>query len=184
MRYKVIDNKRLNVYLTKTDLQKENVTIEDIVVGNEKSVVKIKKIFKVVSKLAHFNTSNRLLNIVLMPVIDGDLIISAGFSESESREVSKAVFVFENFENLLEVCLEIKRYTILSSLYQMSKKYYLIIKSFKLNSCQFENLCSIIAEYGEKIDCSILYISEHGKLLLKENVTEKLLKIFHSRNFF
>lgn len=178
VRYKVIDNKRLNVYLTKTDLQKENVTIEDIVVGNEKSVVKIKKIFKVVSKLAHFNTGNRLLNIVLMPVIDGDLIISAGFSESEDRAVSKAVFVFENFENLLDACLEIKRYIILSSLYQMSKKYYLIIKSFELNSCQFENLCAIIAEYGEKCDCSILFVTEHGKLLLKENVTGKLLKLF------
>ena len=178
VRYKVIDNKRLNVYLTKSDLQKENVTIEDIVIGNEKSVIKIKKIFKVVSKLAHFNINNKLLNIVLMPVTDGDLIISAGFSESDSREVSKAVFVFESFDNLLDACFAVKGYIILSSLYKMSKKYYLFVKTFTMNSMCFEDLCAILAEHGDKIECSVLFIAEHGQLLLKENATEKLLKTF------
>ena len=40
MRYKVIDNKRLNVYLTKTDLQKENVTIEDNVIIGSNLLIK------------------------------------------------------------------------------------------------------------------------------------------------
>ena len=155
MRYKVIDNKRLNVYLTKNDLKKENVTIEDIVGGNEKTVVRIKKIFKVVSTLAHFNKNNRLLNIVLMPVIDGDLIISAGISEEVSVD-ERVMFVFGNFEELLDACLMVGGSGVLSSLYLMRGKYYLIIEKNVLVDAQFESKCAILTEYGEKSEQNIL----------------------------
>ena len=175
VRYKVVDNKRLNVYLTKSDLQKENVTIEDIVVGNEKSVVKIKKIFKVVSRLAHFNPSNRLLNIVLMPIVDGDLIISAGFSEGEKYVTQKEMFEFENFEDLLNACFVVKDANILSSLYVMDEKYYLAVE---LKS-RFEDFSAVLSEFGKKTSNNVLFVAEHGKNIIKEFAVEKLVKLFN-----
>ena len=176
MRYKVINNKRLNVYLTKVDLQKENVTIEEIVGGNEKSVIKIKQIFKVVSKLAHFDVNNRLLNIVLMPIEDGDLIISAGIAEE--YDVKEAVFMFENFEDLLGACFSVGAGGVSSSLYLLEGKYYLTICNSVLSIELFENMCAIFSEYGEKTECSTLIVAEHGKILAKKMAIEKMLRAF------
>ena len=173
VKYKVIDNKRLNVYLTRKDLQKENVTIEDIVVGNVKSVIKIKKIFKVVSKLAHFNINDRLLNIVLMPITDGDLIISAGISKEEDCINKKEIFVFDNFEDLLCACFVVKGYNILSSLYIMDDKYYLSVGS------KSEDLCAILSEYGKKTYHNVMFVAEHGKIIIKNYAVEKLVKTFN-----
>ena len=178
MRYKVIDNKRLNVYLTKKDLLKENVTIDDIVDGSENSVVKIKKIFKVISKLARFNINNQSLNIVLMPIVDGDLIISAGISDTDSGICETAVFVFDDFENLLDTCNVIKGYSILSSVYFMAEKYYLFIKTEDFCERKFEKLCTIITEYGEKTEINPFFLAEHGKIIIKKQAVECLVRKF------
>ena len=178
VRYKVIDNKRLNVYLTKKDLQKENVTIDDIVDGSEKSVVRIKKIFKVISKLAKFNINNQALNIVLMPIVDGDLIISAGIAEFETALCKYEVFVFESFENVLDACFVMKGYKILSSLYFMEKKYYIIVHGIDLYQKYYENLCTIYKEYGEKSEISPYYLEEHGKNIIKNHAIEVLTAKF------
>ncbi len=178
MKYKVIDNKRLNVYLTKNDLQKENVTIDDIVDGSESSVIKIKKIFKTISELAQFNINNKMLNIVLMPVVDGDLIISAGIADSESTAKKTGVFVFDDFENLLDACFMIKRYKILSSLYFMKEKFYFFVEYVEFCEKYFENLCKMLTEYGDKTDISSLFLSEHGKIIIKNHAKEVLIKKF------
>lgn len=178
MRYKVIDNKRLNVYLTKKDLQKENVTIEDIVEGSTKSITRIKKICKVVSRLAHFNIDNHLLNIVLMPIVDGDLIISAGISEDQCSIHEKAVYVFENFENVLDACYALKEYKLLSSLYQMDSEYYMLIESVEYHVKKFKNLCTILNEFGTKMNFSGFFIEEHGKLIIKNHAVTRLVDKF------
>ena len=178
MKYKVIDNQRLNVYLTKKDLLKEKVTIEDIVGGSAYSIIRIKKIFKVVSKLAHFNINNQSLNIVLMPIADGDLIISAGISEERESAFKQAVFEFENFENVLEMCHLIKWYNILTSLYMLDGKYYILIEMKEYSKNQFDYICAIVNEYGNKLNFSTFYVKEHGKIIIKNHAAELLNEKF------
>ena len=175
MRYKVIDNKRLNIYLTQNDLIKENVAIDNM--EKKENVEKLKSIFDAVSVLAEFNINNQSLNIVLMPVADGDLIISAGVVEEDSKS-AELVFEFDEFENLLGACVEINGCKILSSLYKMGENYYLVIK---INEKYVKKVCSIASEYGEKIDICSQFINEHGKIIIKncafDTIKEKFSRL-------
>jgi negative regulator of genetic competence, sporulation and motility len=162
MKYKVTDNKRLNIYLTRYDLRKENVTMDDVASANGKLAGKIKKICKSVGVLTGFDI-NQSLNIVLMPVKDGDLIISVGTLPKENKCV-KLMFVFDEFENLLEMCFEIKECKILTSIYKMGEKYYL---EMKLREKYVKKVCAIASEYGDKIDVCSYFIAEHGKIIIK-----------------
>lgn len=182
MRYRVIDNKRLNVYLTRQDLQKENVSIEDIVDGSPESVVKIKKIFSVVSGLAEFDISDSGLNIVLMPIVDGDLLISATVSnEVILTEKEADVFVYEDFENVLNACLKAWGVcSVKSALYLWDKEYYLSVKADKCLVGGYNNLTSVLCEFGRKGEFSLIYIKEHGKTIIKDKAIEKVKEYFSS----
>ncbi|MBQ2896850.1 MAG: adaptor protein MecA [Clostridia bacterium] len=180
MRYRVIDNKRLNVYLTRQDLQKENVSIQDIVNGTPESVVKIKKIFSVVSGIAEFDITSAGVNIVLMPIVDGDLLISACVSdECILTEKESELFVYDDFENLAYACLKAQdKCIVISSLYILTKKYYLSVKAKKCLESSYYDLVSVLYEFGEKSKYSELFIKEHGKNVIKNSAIETILEYF------
>lgn len=183
MRYKVIDNKRLNIYLTKQDLQKENVSIEDIVDGSPESVIKIRKIFSVVSGLADFAIQDVGLNIVLMPIVDGDLLISACVERNQSDFTNfKEVFVYKDFEDLLGAVIKggIKD-TVVSSLYIISTRYYLVIEASEDMKSECKCLVENFLEFGQRSDLGDKYISEHGKNVIKNNAIEKLNEYFFKK---
>jgi len=177
VRYKVIDNKRLNVYLTKSDLKRENVTVNDIVDGSEKSVIRIKKIFKVVSRLAHFNMDNKSVSMIIMPVVDGELLISAGILE-EKCSYEKVIFLFDDFENVLDVCREVNERGVLSSLYKLDKNYLIVAEATGCPENSFRKICAFMNEYGEKTDYSSYYVTEYGKILIKNQAFEELKEKF------
>jgi len=183
VRYKVIDNKRLNIYLTKQDLQKENVSIEDIVDGSPESVIKIRKIFSVVSGLADFAIQDVGLNIVLMPIVDGDLLISACVERNQSDFTNfKEVFVYKDFEDLLGAVIKggIKD-TVVSSLYIISTRYYLVIEASEDMKSECKCLVENFLEFGQRSDLGDKYISEHGKNVIKNNAIEKLNEYFFKK---
>ncbi len=180
MRYRVIDDKRLNVYLTRQDLQKENVSIEDIVDGSPETVMKIKKIFSAVSKLTEFDIKNTGLNIVLMPIVDGDLLISACVAEDGELIVSaKNLFVYREFEDVLSAALIISdKCRLMSSLYKFEGKYYLLIEIKKCLQEIYDDLISLISEFGLKSEFSESFIKEHGCVLMKNNAIDIMCDSF------
>ncbi len=176
MRYKIIDDKRLNVYLTQKDLEKENVKIEDIVDSSPESIRKIKKIFFSISDIAGFDIKDRGLNIVLMPIVDGDLIISACVSNiAILTQEETEIFVYNDFENVICACLAVMDMcNVKSSLYLLSKEYYLCVKTQKCLKESYLNFISVLSEYGSKTDFTDLYIKEHAKALINDIAIEKI----------
>lgn len=172
MKFKVIDSERLSIYLTNEELKQQRIDAEVL-----KEPERLKKLIRQAGEETGFYISDSALEVEIIPILDGDLLVS--IKKIENDECFSMHFCFKNSESLILACGQIESIFFGSSnLYFYDGLYHLILKSPRI-IMQVE---SILREFGEKEEnISESVLTEHGKLICEQKCIEMFTKTFFNR---
>jgi len=170
MQFKLIDDERLSIYLTHDELEKQKIDAEIL-----KEPERLRELICKAGEESGFSVSDSALEVEIIPIIDGDLIVSIRRIKKETEKTVRLA-CFSDAESLIEACGQIKPlHSGTSDLYLYDGRYYLVLKS------AFPNIGTdgVISEFGcdaEKINEAVL--CEHGKLICEQKCVELFTKMF------
>ena len=87
------------------------------------------------------------------------------------------VMAFRDFDDLLSACRTMRQYPVNTSLYHYEGAYQLVIQG-DLRPDQWEEVFSILVEYGEMSRVTSLVLEEYGKVIFSDRAVEQLLQNF------
>ena len=173
MKFKIIDDERLSIYLTCDELQSRKIDAELL-----KDPERLKELLCQVGEKSGFSVADSALEVEIIPILDGDLLVSI-------KRVEKLVcdFVsiahFDDTEALICACGTLyPDYAGASDLYLYCDKYYLVLKGDGESFC----VNGILSEFGtisENLKETVLM--EHGKLICEQKCVEMFTKTFFDR---
>lgn len=187
MKFKVVNNKRINVYLTKEDVEREQIDIVDFYSDSVDIRQKLSHVFSLAENETGFRAIDSSLEIEVIPIIDGDLLISISKTNSQNKEKTylegqTQTYSFEEFESVVGVIHELQPfYQGASSLYQYKGEYYLILYPHGMDLVLLKNMMAIMGEYGENLGedgPNYLHLQEHGLPILKRDAVESIYHYF------
>lgn len=172
MKFKVIDSERLSIYLTNEELRLQRIDAELL-----KEPERLKKLIRQAGEETGFHISDSALEVEIIPILDGDLLVS--IKKIENDKCFSTHFCFEDTESLILACGQIEPLFFgASNLYFYGGLYHLVLKSPKI-IMQVENL---LREFGEKEEnISEAVLIEHGKLICEQKCVEMFTKAFFNR---
>jgi adapter protein MecA 1/2 len=90
------------------------------------------------------------------------------------------VFVFDSFENIIDLANEETMPEAMSNVYEYNGEYYLVLTYLtSLTTVEtFRSDVSLILEYGDRSSLTSAVVSEYGTTLMETNALEQILKIF------
>ena len=169
MQFKLIDDERLSIYLTHDELEKKKIDAEIL-----KEPERLRELICRAGEESGFSVSDSALEVEIIPILDGDLIVS--IKKVKNTELIVRQTCFADTESLIEACGLIEPlHKGTSDLYLYDEKYYLVIKS----SLPCEGIDGILREFGcgsENMNEAVLY--EHGKLICEQKCIEMFTKTF------
>ena len=173
MQFKVIDSRRINIYLTSTELETEKINLNRI---DEADFLKerLYDIFDRVGKESGFKVLNSPLEVEIIPILDGDLLISV-----KKMELRCIHFVFDDIEDVISICKMLHAsYSGRSDLYFYNGKYHMML------NVEDEDLFikNLMCEFGKeaRLDENVreCVLKEHGKVICEQNCVELFTKVF------
>ena len=189
MEFNIIDAERMNVYLTRADMERENISLNVLYSSEKELRQQLTKIFKKAAEEAGFGVENIPLEVEIIPIIDGDLFISIHKVSKGSEEIYmqgiQYHFVFQEIENLIELCHEISSvFTGDSDLYLYNCQYHLLLYPRRMTQARLKQVHNCLREFGD--DCtqknmaSITegVLGEYGKKICSGNCIDLFTKIF------
>ena len=182
MEIKLIDERRLNIYLTKEETESNKVDF-----GGIENIKDLKErfggIFEATEDYYGFCLENSPLEIEVIPIVGGGLFI--GVSKRESEEYAPLHYVFSDFEYLMQAISNLYLYVSESDLYYYEKQFHIVIRC---NLSLRQEIQNIMDEFGrrsyelEEHNVKISVLEEHGKKICEQNCINFLKnKLFKER---
>ncbi len=169
MEIKLIDERRLNIYLTKEEIENTKVDFKGI-----ENVRDLKErfggVFEVTEDYYGFCLENSPLEIEVIPIVDGGLFI--GVSKRDNEEESPLHYVFSDFEYLMQAVSALYVHTTGSDLYFYKKYFHIIIHCKSSLRAEIQH---IMDEFGqrsyelEEHDVKVSVLEEHGQKICEQN---------------
>lgn len=187
VKFKVVSNKRISIYLTKREVEEEKINIPALYQNPKKLKEQLAHVFLMARSETGFAAEESDLEIEMIPIVDGDLLIS--LSKREGKERLRAyiggqtqVYYFDDIEDLITCAAELEpHFSGTSSLYRMEEKYYLILYPHRIRMDKLLDLKSVLGEFGQtegEDGPSAVYLKEHGQLLCKRNAVQTIVAAF------
>jgi len=98
-----------------------------------------------------------------------------GFSSRSTP--THMVMAFRDLDDLLAACKTLRQYPVHTALYHYEGAYQLVIHG-DLRPDQWEEVFSILAEYGEMSRVTSWMLEEYGKVIFADHAVEQLLRNF------
>ena len=98
-----------------------------------------------------------------------------GFSSRSTP--THMVMAFRDLDDLLDACKTLRQYPVHTSLYHHEGAYQLMIHG-DLRPDQWEEVFSILVEYGEMSRVTSWVLEEYGKVIFADHAVEQLLRNF------
>lgn len=177
------NNNTIKILLTKYDLNKYNITYEELDYKNIATKKFLHSILKNIHQISNINSYK--IFIEAYPTKDDGCLLYINLEDKNKVKSSNSfntplIFIFDNINMLTNTCNKLfneNLYMIIkSSLYFYNDKYYLSIYSY----CRMEEkLCNILKEYGHFIGKGSIFSSflqEHSREIISENAIEIINK--------
>ena len=181
MKFVMVNKSRLNVYLSKDEIVKEHIDLKEIFTQKCNIKEKLTSVFAKAKDYAGFNIDNYNLKIELIPIVDGDLLISVKrLNSSNNKLITKTlIFCFHELEDLFTAVKKYtKPYIASSSLYKYDDKYYLMTYILTTREEKLKRFMLSMLRFGEKSEFSHAVLEEHGQKLMDKNAVNVILKHF------
>lgn len=183
MNIEQLDETRILISLSENDIEKLEITFEELSLSKPHSRSVLKKLISQASDKTGIELSEKRLFIEALKYEHGFILLIT-LSEKEhtkkfriKRYDNSYIFVFVSAEELLR-CINalyrMKSRSFLSSVYWCGNKYYLEIKS---NNTLHEKYLRTISEFSSARRRGSFYSSmllEHGKLIYARNAVERI----------
>jgi adapter protein MecA 1/2 len=107
-----------------------------------------------------------------------ECVIKEKAAGKSSKSRMAWVYAFADFEDVLSVVERLPEFTQMqSSLYEYEEEYYLVL--CRIGTGKKRLLAkAILDEYGETVDTTKVFLSEHGKVIIPENAVQTLKAAF------
>lgn len=101
---------------------------------------------------------------------EGDL------TESTTASEQRAIFVFNDFEQVIQLANDVQLESAWTDLYQLEERYYLVVHFWmeNLNQTDVENQYARILEFAEKSTRTAEALNEYGQQLMERNALERV----------
>ncbi|KXH79784.1 adaptor protein MecA [Sporosarcina sp. HYO08] len=98
----------------------------------------------------------------------------------QSFEWDENMFVFEEFENLIQLANRVAESEVQTSLYSFEDKFYLqvIYDTDKMDDAQKTDIFSVISEFGTTSNMTIHRLEEYGTIVMESDVFETIKQYF------
>lgn len=189
-----MDNNKIKVSLSSTDMEILGVSYEELDYEQEDTRLAINDILEHVRDIWGFESSGYKLYVEVFKAEDGGCVfyftrmkrnsvpdVTYGKNKPRTKSVIPAVLEFSSLEDLCSYCRYITsngNQTIFSSsLYKMNDNFYLVVFIFKL---QYNKIALTAHEFSANIFSGSLYfahLNEHGKSLLDQQAIENMVNI-------
>ena len=193
MKMERITGTKIKIFLTLDDLMDRGITKEDIV-GNS---LKVQKLFQEMVEEAceslRFKMSGSVaIEIFSLPAQGLIIIITkeedGNFADEEDfnlrimfDDCSHILYVFDDFEDLVQLSHHLKKQSLLSStLYFYKAHYYLLIENVPDTS--YDQVISLAAEYGNASTLTVYRMNEYAACLIEKEAIHVITSHFRNSN--
>ena len=202
MKFRRINDNKVQVIISRDDLEQRNVKRWDLMPSSPKTQELFQDMLEKAYEECGFEVdSDSQLMVEAYPMTSDSLVLTLTkvkdlaksfmeadisdskdvfFGETEDEEQldfdsDEVVFAFKEFDAMISICKRMDdNFTSKTSLYKMDDVYYLV---FGEEDEMLSNLIGLIGEYGDLAYIVEAYLIEHGKLLIKDNAVEILAKM-------
>lgn len=97
-------------------------------------------------------------------------------TESTTASEQRAIFVFSDFEQVIQLANDVQLESAWTDLYQLEERYYLVVHFWmeNLNQTDVENQYARILEFAEKSSRTPEALNEYGQQLMERNALERV----------
>ncbi|EYT96994.1 adaptor protein MecA [Enterococcus mundtii] len=97
-------------------------------------------------------------------------------TESTTASEQRAIFVFNDFEQVIQLANDVQLESAWTDLYQLEERYYLVVHFWmeNLNQIDVENQYARILEFAEKSTRTAEALNEYGQQLMERNALERI----------
>ncbi|MBO0461267.1 MULTISPECIES: adaptor protein MecA [Enterococcus] len=97
-------------------------------------------------------------------------------TESTTASEQRAIFVFSDFEQVIQLANDVQLESAWTDLYQLDGRYYLVVHFWmeNLNQTDVENQFARILEFAEKSTRTAEALNEYGQQLMERNALERV----------
>ncbi len=159
---------RLNIYLTKEDLEAQNFSTAELYKDCADIKKRLSALFDTIKQKTGFNTDSTGLEIDIIPILGGDLLLSIS---KALMPFKTACFEFSELEDLFCACTQLYDKTRKSSVYKYGGGYVLIAEVAT-------NDIYTLSEHGNLLQLRAEVIYEHGIPLIQNNALEVIQAYF------
>lgn len=198
MKIERINDNKLKIVLTKQDLIDKNIDIHTL---NPNSIESQDLFFDILQEIEFhygFDMGNSQILLEGVSTSNGGMILTVTKNPAHTHESMKSmpklkarkkqtsdntkdlVYMFEDFDNLLEFASRLKKHTIKyqNSLYEYNGNYYLVLSCNNDNQEIYKNLLFIISDYATFISNNFIKnkLVEYGNVIIEKNAINQLKK--------
>lgn len=183
MKIEKLTNEKIKIILSKDDINKVDISINDFLDDKDVSQNILNYILEKAEKEINFNTENSDILVEIITKFEGGFIFTITKFDSDSNSnVSNLIFKFNSFENFLEFCRYIKNLSPINeqdfSLILYKNEYYLSV--FNLLTFKID-LYSILCEFAEPIELTsglVGTLNEYGKTIFERKTFKENIEHF------
>ena len=184
MKFILINPERVNVYLTKEDMQSENIILEELYQKNSESEIRLNNIFNMAKRVSGFNQKGSQYEIDVIPIMGGELLLSISMVDENKEHIyvkgHSVCFNSPNIDDIIEALIEIHGlYSGETKVYSYNNEYYILIKIFRIEIDKLVSLKCILNEYTIESNIRNIVIEEHGKCIIQNDATKTALRYFN-----
>ena len=170
----MVSTGRLNIYLSKSEADRENISLEIMADETYNIKDKLSRVFSEAYNSTGFDCFDSKLKIEFVPLMDGDILISVKKLEGDKTKVFVKhrilVFEFESFDILAQALLVAgEYYKGRESIYKFEGNYYLVVYIHSVKICNLSMLKLKLSEFGTESSLSFLVLREHGQKIASGN---------------
>ena len=125
------------------------------------------------------NNESTLNSADVSEFLQGQML--ANEEESDLTELTtaseqRAIFVFNDFEQVIQLANDVQLESAWTDLYQLEERYYLVVHFWmeNLNQTDVENQYARILEFAEKSTRTAEALNEYGQQLMERNALERV----------
>lgn len=211
MKFEKLNENKIRITLNNQDLMEKNIDLHSFMSNSKESQNLFLDMLDEAEKKVGFITKDYKLRIEALALSDGNFILTItrfgknidSLSKNEKKQTlrikrksldtlsKQLIYRFESFDDFCFLCNFISKlnnnfYSLTKtvSLYSYNNIYYLYISNIGAKQDLLKQLHTILSEFGTYIDNSELFarkLSEHGKLIIKNNAI-KICNNYFNKN--
>lgn len=125
------------------------------------------------------NNESTLNSADVSEFLQGQMLVNeeeSDLTESTTASEQRAIFVFNDFEQVIQLANDVQLESAWTDLYQLEERYYLVVHFWmeNLNQTDVENQYARILEFAEKSTRTAEALNEYGQQLMERNALERV----------